>query len=280
MTAYPDLSEAGRGNVLIDDRGRVMRFPLRRDYMELLRSKGLISDEYDFQCNPLLVEAVYLDWLRRAQVGCVFAQLLGRPRNRKNMRTAILGKQIIRDGMADLASEIDSVIQSSVDDPEIEAVSIILPAIVDPEDLVRLTFSLSKLPLWDLEREWLWRKTMTVIGLRRQIENIVWAETLGIGPFQFFPPTRQCPVTSLEVRTKSNRSIWSKLHKLRTRRAAHLAQVPTDHFLTPKQNQVRFKKWTPALRSRILGGESDARAKAGVTFTVPAAIWSQIKSEQ
>jgi len=60
-------------------------------------------------------------------------------------------------------------------------------------------------------------------------------------------------------------------------KAAHLARIPTDTFLTKQEFKVRFKKWTPWLRRRRLGGTNDARAKAGVTFAVPAAMWKTLK---
>ena len=280
LIAMPDFSEVRQSFTLVDNRGRTMRFPNRHDYLDFLVSKGLIEHRQEFVDVPELVKAVYLDWLRRAQIGCVFAQLLGRHTNRKGMRTEVIGGSHNARQISDLAEEIDSAVQDAVDKPNAEAISILLPTLLDAEDLVRLILALSVLPKWIIEREWQWRGTLTVVGLRREIDDKVLAETLGLGPFPFLPPTRQGPITSLEIRTKPLRSIWSKLQRRRTRRAAHLAQIPTADFLTPKEHRVRFNQWTPALKKRILGGNPDERAKASVTFAVPAAIWSALRSHR
>lgn len=114
-----------------------------------------------------------------------------------------------------------------------------------------------------------------LVGLRAHITEKVVAETLGMGPFGIFPTTRQCPVTSLEIRTKTWRARRSHLSK--DYLAAHLAQVDVDHILTPEQFGTRFARFTPWLKKRILGGENH-RNKAGVTYAVPAAIWGSLKS--
>ena len=151
-----------------------------------------------------------------------------------------------------------------------------IPYVLTPETLVDLVLALSELPLWTIDREWAWRRTLILVGLRVRIDERVLAETLGLGPFQFLPPTRQCPITSLEIRTKPQKAIR---HKFRSGiKLAHLDKLPTDEFLTARQFQVRFKKLTPLLKSRILGGFEDQRAKAKVTFAVPAAIWNTLKS--
>ena len=116
---------------------------------------------------------------------------------------------------------------------------------------------------------------MVLVGLRVTVAEGVWAEVLGMGPFEFLPPTRRCPITSLEIRVKPDKARRSKttLGML----AAHLDKVPTGSMLTPRQYQALFARFTPWLKRRILGGEPDARAKAGVTFAFPAAIWEVLR---
>lgn len=67
-----------------------MEFPPRQDYIRQLEEHGLVAGEADFIADDSLTEAVYLDWLLRPQVGCVFAQLLARPMYRDGVRTEVV----------------------------------------------------------------------------------------------------------------------------------------------------------------------------------------------
>ncbi len=253
-----------------------MRFPSRRDYIRQLQAHGLIIDEPGFEFDDCLVEAVYLDWLRRPQVGCVFAQLLARPRNRTGLRT-VVARGDSGHGYADeLALQIDGLVHEAVSDDSHEALSVLLPEVLDMQKLALLIWELGNLPRWVIEGEHRWRDTTVLIGLRVEIAAQIFAETLGMGPFSIFPPTRQCPVTTLEIRTKTLRA--KKSHTSRTHRAAHLADIPVRHILTAAQIGLRFSTYTPWLRKRILQGQEDMRAKAGVTYSIPAAIWSSVKA--
>jgi hypothetical protein len=81
-----DFSDVNTSNVLADERGRRMLFPSRRDYLDLLLAQSIIKQDSDFGGRTDLVEEVYLDWLKRSQVGCVLAQLLGRGMGRRDRR--------------------------------------------------------------------------------------------------------------------------------------------------------------------------------------------------
>ena len=270
------LRSTRKGLQLLDERGRTMRFPRRQDYVQQLQEHGLIADEAEFINDDQLTEAVYRDWLARPQVGCVFAQLLARPTYRSTVRTMVArGSSGIGDP-GEVASQIAGLVDESVADTSDEALSVLLPQIIGVEALVRLVWELGKQPKWIIEMEDEWRTTLTLIGLRVEITPQVVAETLGMGPFDIFPTTRQCPITTLEIRTKSRGAKRSHLSK--THLASHLAEIPFFHILTNVAYRRRRKKYTPALKKRILGGQKDRRAKAGVTYSVPAAMWSALKA--
>ena len=270
------LRSTPKGRELYDERGRTMRFPRRQDYVQHLQKHGEVEDEDAFVMNDRLTEAVYLDWLLRPQVGCVFAQLLARPINRTGARTVVARGSSRLGDPRELAIEISQLVNECANDQTTEALSVLLPQIVNVEALTKLVWELGKQPGWIIEMEHLWRRTLIIIGLRVDIAPGVLAETLGMGPFEIFPPTRQCPVTTLEIRTKAWRAPKSKLS--RGQRAAHLAQIDVSHILTPKQYGLRFDKYTPWLRRRILGKRGDMRAKAGTTYSVPAPIWNSLKN--
>lgn len=270
-----DFSRVKRSFVTRDERDRPMRFPTRRDYIEYLRGAGAIADEDDFVQNRELNQAVYFDWIKRGQIGCVFAQLLARPNYRTKMRTAVMTGPSSDVSLNSMAQDIDEEARKAVSDGQ-ESLSLLMPGLLHVEHLAELTYHLSQTPGWDIEFETPWKSFLTIIGLRLLIAPNVLAETLAMGPFEYFPPTRNSPVTSLEIRTNAFRAPPAKLRP--DMQAAHLAEIDTDHFLTRHEHVVRFTRWTPALRNRILGCEDDLRAKAGATVTIPTAVWQSFTS--
>ena len=162
-----DFSDVPRSIELEDERGRAMRFPARRDYVDFLVKNKIVADENAFISRGDLNEEVYLDWLRRGQVGCVFAQLLGRRRNRSQMRTTVLKEK----APDKLANEIDAEAVRSMANPEIEGLSILLTTIVDSESFLRVLAALVALPRWRVPRQSLWGKTLVQLGLEFQIEG-------------------------------------------------------------------------------------------------------------
>jgi hypothetical protein len=265
--------EVPRSIRLVDDRGRERCFPGRQDYISHLQRVGLIDSETTFNRNDKLVETVYLDWLTRGQVGCIFAQLLGRPRSRRKLRIVVFSTNAASfEDTAETARLVSDAVSHAVRAKEIEALTILLPAITSIDNLARFVVTLGNLPGWRFESLLPWRSLVRV-GLRAHIEGDAWAEILGTGPFpQFFPATRQSPITSLEIRTKTRRGVFSKVWP-RKYIALHAAQIPAEDFIGGRSFSRLFDDLTPKLRLRMLGGESDERAKAAVTFAIPTAVW-------
>ena len=129
------LKAAERGLKLVDERGRKMEFPRRQDYIRQLQEHGLVRDEAEFITSDNLTEAVYLDWLLRPQVGCVFAQLLARPIHRSGVRTTVARGSSGPGMPSEVAVEITGLVNECVNDPSVEALSILLPQITDVETL-------------------------------------------------------------------------------------------------------------------------------------------------
>ena len=273
------LKSVDKGLHLRDERGRTMRFPRRQDYVGQLKKYGLIGNQDEFVADDQLTKAVYLDWLRRPQVGCVFAQLLARSHYRTGIKTVVArGDAAVGEPEPrKLATEVDRLVGSCVQNSSIEAVSVLLPQILTVEGLAHFVWELSCQPGWSIEREHLWRRTLVQIGLRVEISDGIVAETLGMGPFDIFPPTRQCPVTTLEIRTKPKGA--KKSQQSKTHLAVHLANVSTEHMLSRKMHRALFSRYTPWLRKRILGHKEDTRAKARVTYSLPVAIWEPLKTK-
>ncbi len=268
-----DFSGVPTSFVLLDEKGRAKRFPTRRDYLSFLIQSSVVPNEAGFVANDELVTAVYLDWIKRGQVGCVFAQLLTRPKHRHILTTVVARERATTSDPHDLALRLAAAVAAGVADEKCEGLTVLFPTVLTPDALVSLVIEVSKLPGWSIERDWPWRGTLSLVGLRVDIAEKVKAETLGLGPYPFFPATRQCPVTSLEIRTKIDRSKYSKTDPGIL--AAHLADLPID--MSPGRFGKMFREWTPALKRRILRGEPDERAKASVTYSLPLALWTGLK---
>jgi hypothetical protein len=216
----------------------------------LLIDQGLIRTTTDLIKDPSLSEAIYLDWLRCGQVGCVFAQLLGRPRNRSILRTVVLDSAASDMDFSELAEKINVEVQLATQEADIEGLSVLFPSLLSIEDVVLLVKMLGSLSGWRIEtfREW---RSLVIVGLRVLIADDVWAEIVGLGPFpQYLPPTRHSPVTALEIRTKPARE--RKSRTLLNQRAAHLANMRTESFLSIQAMKVRRDRWTPWLRNKML----------------------------
>lgn len=272
------LKATPRGFPLNDERDRSMAFPTRRDYLHQLQHHRLVATEAEFVASDPLTEAVYMDWLLRPQVGCVFAQLLARPAHRAGIRTVVARGSSGVGKPGELAAEIAGLVSEAADNPSTQALSVLLPNVVDHQQLAELIWELGNQPKWHIEFARPWRKTLVLIGLRAAIAERTYAEILGMGPFQTFPPTRQSPVTSLEVRTKPLRAKNSQLAKGQL--AAHLADIPIPHqVLNNEEFRIRFNHFTPWLKKRILGNRGDQRAKAKVTVSIHAPIWNALNMQ-
>ena len=270
------LKSTRKGLTIQDERGRSMQFPTRSDYIDQMKAHGLISNEADFIANDRLTGAVYLDWLLRPQVGCVFAQLLARPVYRTGMRTEVARGASGSGEPKELAIQIARLTQESIEDASTESLSVLMPQMLDIEKLTQLVWELGHQHDWSIELESPWQRRLVRIGLRVKIAEGVLTETLGMGPFDIFPTTRRCPVTTLEIRTKPKGAKNSRVPK--THRAAHLAALPIgNHILQRAEYGIRFTEFTPWLRRRILGNRGDSRAKASVTYSLPSAMWSSLK---
>ena len=270
------LKSTPKGLALQDEHGRPMGFPTRVDYIDQMKAYGLISSEADFIADDRLTEAVYLDWLLRPQVGCVFAQLLARPVYRTGMRTEIVRDAPGLGGPKELAFQITRLAKESIEDASTESLSVLMPQVLDVEKLAQLVWELGHRQDWSIELESPWQRRLVRIGLRVKVAEGVLAETLGMGPFDIFPTTRRCPITTLEIRTKPKGAKKSRIPQ--THRAVHLAALPIgDHILNSAEYGIRFTEFTLRLRRRMLGNRGDLRAKASVTYSLPSAIWSSLK---
>lgn len=239
--------------------------PARHDYIMHLKSNGIIGTESEFIDHTCLVKAVYKDWQKRPQVGCVFAQQIAARPDQHEIDWAIFKDGESISEVHDLADRIAEHAYG-VRNQE-EAAAILLPALTDPSVLTALCKALGQIEGWDCKAEYNPSDKYDRFYVRvvMPLPPDTEAELLGLGPFDFLPLTRQAPVTALQIRTKPDDAEWRGPSDIKK---AHLAHIPWPHQKTFKTHWAK----TEELRRDILGGD-DTAAKARVTFAIPSNHW-------
>ena len=248
--------------------------PTRVDYIEAVLEAGELAVEDQFPLNRELVIDVHRDWLKRRQVGCVYAQTLNSDPEKYGMAAVIVpdGNDMRVAQVAELIAEETS----SVENANSEALSILLPGLTDLATFCRLVRALAEENDWQLREvtEHVDPATSVVfalVGIDFVLKGSVPSAVLGIGPFEEFPLTRRGPVASLELRLKPKDAKRAK-KRPGMPLTSHLAQVPYPEPGRIAREEDSMWQQTESLRLAVLG-RNDERAKAEVTLAVPRNIW-------
>lgn len=216
----------------------------------------------------------YRLWKRNNQdVGCVFARYMAtKPAEFGQRAVAISGRK------ADaVATQIASRITEFVEDPDVVAAAIVLPNLTSLTAIVRVALALGDQAAWKITRSIL-RGTpdgdVVAFNVVRHVpmgDKTCPSEALLLGPFKEFPNTRRAPVTAMELFVGV-----PPMHKHsgEPTTKVHLADVPIQ---LPAAS-VFDNMWNNSVKLRLqsLGGVSDERAKARVTFSIPMALATKL----
>jgi hypothetical protein len=211
----------------------------------------------------------YLKWRRQSAVGCVFARLMAAHSDRFGQKIEEIR---IRVGTPmKIAGAIAARVDRLVTDPAISAATILLPRIDTLESLLAVTLALRSYPKWTVTTAMIQApppEDLVAVRVVREIpfgEQMCPSEALILGPFEGFPPTRQAPITVIELFVGLPMPIDPKNHQPTTK--ANLAHVDLGPDFT---QELIDNMWERSIegRTRSLGGE-DNRAKAKVSFVVP-----------
>lgn len=211
----------------------------------------------------------YRSWKRQPAIGCKFARLMARKPERFGQR-----ESVIRGSDANVvARAIAQQVASDVDDPKIQATTIVLPDVPDLAALTAIALALRGEPKWTVTTRVL-SGTLAgdVVGFNmlREIpfaDSVCPSEALILGPFEEFPNTRRAPIVALEVfvgvppPTQPDGSPTTK---------GHLADARIEDVRATAFQAM----WDGSIDGRrvSLGGVDDARAKAKVAFVIPTAL--------
>jgi hypothetical protein len=281
QSAAPDFAGIHKSLVLPGRNDREQTYPTRSDYLDHLVREGYARDEADFAARPSLVVAVHQHWHALAQQGCRFAAFLStRPVEHGWGRVVVPGEPGWDD---ELWGQISRVVATAIRSPAVQALSLIFPGVTSEEQLVRTLLELEGRLDWRLlplpEPEGGWRAPVPVVGLalRVPLNRTVFSWPVGLGPFEFLPFTRRSPLTEVALVTKPRRNPPRSARIKGAPDAAHLADMPVN-----VEDAVFEKLWVNTERHKefVLGDGGDPRAKAKVTFAVPARLWKREPDEQ
>lgn len=246
--------------------------PSRADYEEALRQAEILSasetivDKRDQELSDLALE-IFRDWQRRPQVACVFARLIAKNPSAYDVQWEVLTAR----AEPETARQIATRVRKLTDDVirEKEAIAIVIPRLTSAAALASFCKSLGTEPGWQIQATLNPSDKLSRVYVRLLLllSPDVEAEVLGLGPFDFLPPTRRAPITALQIRTKA---VGAKERGRRSRKKAHLAEIQWPPSQSKRYDD--FWKATAQQRVAILGGD-DSAARARVTFAIPADIW-------
>lgn len=261
---------------------RAKRVPSRTDYINALIDQGDIQSEEELGSKPDLAVGVHHHWIRQGQIGCVFAQALVTQADAYG-----LGAITFADGndmdVPAVASAVTTAIESIAEAAVSENTSVLFPNLTDFSILSTLIVELGKISEWSLWRQELFvdpesPDSFILVGLDYLLDGQTPSAVLALGPFDILPMTRRGPITSLELRLKTEHAEPPKrpLRHLGANLVSHLARIPFGPGRNQAQESDPTWQTTRQLKLAVLEGYDDPRAKADVTLAVPVQTWVDV----
>ncbi len=263
-------------SLTITQEGKEWVYPVRQDYINHLIARGHIENESDMINQPDLIIAIQRHWHGLGQTGCKFAQILSKDPQKYGWHMEVVNGTSKNGVSSSILNQIERVVCSAIHDRQIEMISLVFPEVTTPEALVSLLYSLEQLPDWSITTikglEQVSSSDSTVyISLRVILNNKgVLSWVLGFGPFHFLAITRLSPFTELAIRVKPYKPDMPFRELNNDPMTAHLADVPIS-----VGSETFEQLWinTKLASGRIRANSDPLKAKAKVTFPIPASMW-------
>jgi hypothetical protein len=170
-----------------------------------------------------------------------------------------------------------------VADKKASIATLLLPDITTLAKLASVALELRSHPKWQVTTTALRGSPVADLVAVHVVRDIPFqstacpSEALVMGPFKEFPPTRRAPVIALELFVGPPLPRDPKTHKPTTK--ANLAHADlTDTELDSAQIDMMWESSRVA-RLKSLGNREDDRAKAKVSFVIPAALARRLGCE-
>lgn len=115
--------------------GRTIRFPSRHDYLAYLLYNNIVTNELELINRRDLVQAVYRHWQSQGPLGCRFAQFMSHNPSHHGIRTLVIPGPISDRISSQILSNIAFIAEDSLKNPEVEALSVLIPGLVQAKSL-------------------------------------------------------------------------------------------------------------------------------------------------
>lgn len=241
----------------------VLQWPTRTDYAEWYARQGLINDEASFDEAYEIHGPVFLDWVKRGQTACRFASRLAHTHVDAGWQSIVIGRAVAGEELARMTTDL---LATHIEEAEI--VQLLFPHVTNSAQLGQL---IDDLCIGNPER-WYWEAIGEIeddwinLGLRWTLpddQSTAW--TVGFGPFDFLPITRQAPITGVLIRTSSVKRTTNEADVF-GRIPVHLADM--DDQLTDSSVRDHLTAATVDAKANYLNGIHASAARARVTFRV------------
>jgi hypothetical protein len=246
-------------------------FPLhsRADYEAAFVAAGLLAPEQSLADQPELSAIAQAHWHASGANACTFAAYMSEHRDEFGWDSYVIDEEEPLRTSA-LAATIAAVVRPSIEDPEVEVVSVLLPQIEDEQPLAALLARLSGMVEWEVREEGRDDEQalgqMVRLGVRVAVEFDHWSEVLGFGRFATQPNTRLAPFTELAIRAKGPQ-------RPRRDHRSYMADISTG------LDNLEFGRWwhdTKEQRAGRLSESQTFRGKAKATFSIKEDTWMEV----
>jgi len=226
--------------------------------------------------------AEYLQWRYGPAVTCKFARMIA-------IRPGDYGQKVeeipSRGTPMQVATTIARRIDRYVSEEAVSAAALLMPGITSLEKLTRVALALGARPGWDVSFVNVENSRWGDLVAGRIVREIPFGDTalpseaLVLGPFAEFAPTRRSPVLALEIYVGEPMTHDPKTHKPSTK--ANLAHMDLNRGSDLDQSQIDIL-WQASIDARLAAlelspGLDDNRAKAKVSFVIPASLARQLE---
>ena len=176
---------------------------------------------------------------------------------------------------ARIAESLANRVAELVEDKGVSAAAMLFPFLTSLEETAKVMLALKERPKWKVTHSEIDNEVVGKVIALRVVREIPFgrktceSESLVLGNFPEFPPTRQSPVTAMEIFVGAPLKFDPKTEKPTTQ--ANLAHIIDKDVYGHKA----FKNaWDASHEGRTasLGTEFDNRAKAKVTLVLPVPL--------
>lgn len=251
-----------------------LAFPTKKDYEKYFLDNNVVKNEAEIWNNEEYVSLIHRHWHGEGRNGCIFALLSARKAQEVGWENFVITKNIRTIENDNTKTLIHKKIEHAIRNPKCEILSLLFSNINSDADLVKLIKQLLKVESILLVDEQAIDKMVT-LSLRVPLnKDGVLSWLMSFGPYDYFPQTRQSPITEIVIRVKKKPD--RQFHRLNNdKEAAHLADLPLEYT-----DSIMEKIWENTLkRTRIiLGGEPNIFSAAKTTFTLPQKVWDPLNN--